>query len=270
MKLFNIINKLNFTEADEAKLHKATSRRDVFNLFGDAGKSVAMASVPFALTMLASSKQLKAVSLSGPVEDVLNFALTLEYLEKEFYMMGLDSGVIAAADQQVFMQISKHETAHVDFLKGYISSLNATPVAKPNFDFTAGGAFDPFNDYAQFLALSQAFEDTGVRAYKGGAAGLMSNDVALQAALQIHSVEARHAAEVRRIRGLKGWITQNQRGAGMPAQTQAIYDGEQNLTQGGVNVTTITSVGGDGITEAFDEPLASQDVLNIANLFIVP
>ncbi len=270
MKLFNIINKLNFTDADEAKLHQKTSRRDMFNMMGGTAKAAAIASVPFALTMMASSKKLKAVNLAGPVEDVLNFALTLEYLESEFYIQGLDSGIIASGDQPVFMQISKHESAHVVFLANYIDSLGTTPVSKPNFDFTAGGTFNPFGDYQQFLALAQAFEDTGVRAYKGGAAGLMSNDVALTAALQIHSVEARHAAEVRRIRGLKGWITQNQRGAGMPAQTQGVYDGEENLTQGGVNVSSISSVGSDGITEAFDEPLESQAVLNIANLFIVP
>jgi rubrerythrin len=53
------------------------------------------------------------------------------------------------------------------------------------------------------LALAQAFEDTGVRAYKGQAANLMSKPDLLTAALQIHSVEARHASEVRRLRGQK-------------------------------------------------------------------
>jgi hypothetical protein len=75
--------------------------------------------------------------------------------------------------------------------------------SKPTFDFTVGGAFDPFNNYTQFLALSQAFEDTGVRAYKGQATNLISTPDLLTAALQIHSVEARHASEVRRLRGLK-------------------------------------------------------------------
>jgi hypothetical protein len=48
--------------------------------------------------------------------------------------------------------------------------------------------------------LAQAFEDTGVRAYKGQAGNVMSNKTVLQAALQIHSVEARHASQVRRMR----------------------------------------------------------------------
>jgi rubrerythrin len=63
--------------------------------------------------------------------------------------------------------------------------------------------FFSFTDYQQFLALAQAFEDTGVRAYKGQAANLMSKPDLLTAALQIHSVEARHASEVRRLRGQK-------------------------------------------------------------------
>jgi hypothetical protein len=120
-----------------------------------------------------------------------------------------------------------------------------------------------------FLALSQAFEDTGVRAYKGQATNLIGSNEVLTAALQIHSVEARHASQVRRMRGLKGWVTQDQRGAGMPEATQAVYDGEDNLMQGGVNVATITEVGSDGITEAYDEPLTKDEVVAIASLFLV-
>jgi hypothetical protein len=52
-----------------------------------------------------------------------------------------------------------HESDHVTFYNG----LGANSIPKPTFDFTVGGAFDPFNNYTQFLALSQAFEDTGVR-----------------------------------------------------------------------------------------------------------
>ncbi|MDX2002396.1 MAG: ferritin-like domain-containing protein [Chitinophagales bacterium] len=272
MKILNILNKLNLESTDTKRFNKAASRRDLFKLFGETGKTIAAAAVPVALVSLASKKANAYVALQGPLEDVLNFALTLEYLEAEFYTLGLNaSGLIPNGDAtQIFQQISKHENAHVTFLQDTISSLGTTPVSKPTFDFTAGGTFDAFGDYATFLALSQAFEDTGVRAYKGGAASLMSNDAVLTAALQIHSVEARHASEVRRLRGLKGWITQDQRGTGMPAQTQAVYDGEQNTTHGGVNATTVTSIGSDGLTEAFDEPLDMQSVLNIANLFIVP
>lgn len=80
-----------------------------------------------------------------------------------------------------------------------------------------------------------AFEDTGVRAYKGQVGRLMTEKNILNAALAIHTVEARHAAEVRRLRGKKGWITGNSRDD-LPAFTQAIYDGEDTLTQAGVAI----------------------------------
>ena len=202
--------------------------------------------------------------------DVLNFALLLEYLEAEFYVKGLDSGVIPAGSkaEKIYHQISQHETAHVELLKGAISDLGGTPGDKPEFDFTAGGLFNTFEDYQVYLILSQAFEDTGVRAYKGQAGNLISNDAILTVALQIHSVEARHASEVRRLRGLKGWITNAERGAGVPEAAQATYAGEDNLIQAGVDVSTITSYGTDAITEAYDEPLSKEEVIAIATLFL--
>lgn len=212
---------------------------------------------------------------TAAITDVLNFALKLEYLESSFYNQGVSSGVISAADLAIFQQIRKHENAHVQVLQDTITALGGTPDTTPTFDFTAGGAFDPFNQYGDFLALSQAFEDTGVRAYKGQAANLISNNDVLTAALQIHSVEARHASEVRRLRrknGMdmmsKGWITGSNRGT-LPSATQAIYDGEQNVMQGGVDVTTITTASASSIQEAFDEPLSDTDVIAIASLFIV-
>lgn len=209
------------------------------------------------------------------ITDVLNFALTLEFLESAYYNQGVASGVIPSADLAIFQQIKKHENAHVSFLQSTIAALGGTAVTSPTFDFTAGGMFNPFYVYGDFLALSQAFEDTGVRAYKGQAGNLISNNDVLTAALQIHSVEARHASEVRRLRqkngmdaSLKGWITGNSRGT-LPAATQATYDGEENTIQGGVNVTTITPSGTSAVQEAFDEPLTDTMVLSIVQPFIV-
>lgn len=202
--------------------------------------------------------------LPGKVVDVLNFALTLEYLEDEFYRTGLGSGrLIPREGQATFAQISKHETAHVALLRSVLGS-KAAP--KPNFDFTAGGAFgDVFSNYQTFMALSQAFEDTGVRAYKGQAGNLKGK--VLTTALQIHSVEARHAAQVRKMRGEKGWITGDSRGT-LPAPTQPVYAGEGNTTQGGASLSGIAGLSGSAITEAFDEPLTKDQVLAIAKLFI--
>jgi rubrerythrin len=209
------------------------------------------------------------------ITDVLNFALKLEYLESAYYNQGVASGVIPSADLSIFQQIKKHENSHVSFLQTTITALGGTPITSPTFDFTAGGLFNPFYVYADFLALSQAFEDTGVRAYKGQAGNLISNNDVLTAALQIHSVEARHASEVRRLRNkngmdtsAKGWITGNSRGT-LPAATQGIYNGEENTMQGGVDVTTVTPVGTVAVQEAFDEPLTDTMVLSIVQPFIV-
>lgn len=260
---------------------KSSSRREMFGTLSSFGKKAALAAIPFGL----ASNKMNAASMfqENSAVDALQLALTLEYLEAEFYVKALESGVLDgyARAEAAYMQISKHETAHVDFLKAGLEGAGATPVDKPTFDFTAGGAFDPFNEggigqetaYAQLLALAQAFEDTGVRAYKGQAANLMGTAF-LEPALQIHSVEARHASEIRRIRGLDGWITSNMRGDGMPEATQAVYDGEENVTQGGVNLTTLNysnEIVGDittAVTQAFDEPISGDTAVAIASLFI--
>ena len=270
MNILNFIEKVSDTTVDTAA---PQTRQEALLSMTTLGKKIAMAAVPGALLIFGSSKKAMAAS-NDAITDVLNFALTLEYLEREYYNMGVASGVIPSADLAVFQQIQQHENAHVPLLASAITSLGGTPVSKPTFDFTARGSFTPFVVYDQFLALSQAFEDTGVRAYKGQAGNLISNNDILTVALQIHSVEARHASEVRRLRAklgkdtTKSWITGSSRGT-MPSATQAVYNGEENTTQGGVNVTTLSTYGADASTEAFDEPLDKQAVLNIASLFII-
>ncbi len=256
MNLFKLFNDIE--KADPEVYDRLSSRRNAFRF----GTKVALAAVPLAMGSM--FRQAYGQSTSAIV-DVLNYALTLEYLEDEFYINGLKAAnLIPMADRTIFTQIGKHESAHVAFLKTAITSSGGKPVDKPAFDFTAKNSFpDVFSNYQTFLTLSQAFEDTGVRAYKGQAGALISNNDVLTAALQIHSVEARHASEVRRLRGQKGWITGN---TGAPA---AVYAGEENLTQGGVNVTTITQAPASAVGEAFDEPLTKEQVLGIASLFIV-
>ena len=123
------------------------------------------------------------------------------------------------------------------------------------------------------MALSQSFEDTGVRAYKGQAGNLISDKNTLKAALQIHSVEARHASEVRRLRGamlgqpIKGWVSGSESN-GAPA---AIYAGEDNITHAGASLNDISSIGSLSAaakTEAFDEPLTKDQVLAIVTPFL--
>ena len=266
------MNILKFIEsfANEDLMQSKGSRRESFGQFGQLGKNLALASIPFGLSTFTSSAYAADISPTPSTPTgALQLALTLEYLEKEYYLLGLQSGVIPTGgrDEKVFMQISDHETDHVTFLINALGGPGSpNVVAKPTFDFTVGGLFSPFTDYATFLALAQAFEDTGVRAYKGQAGNLISTPDLLTAALQIHSVEARHASEVRRLRGQKGWIIRNDRG-GLPVQAQPVYNGEENTNQAGFNTAALFGV--DAGTESFDEPLTTQETVTIANLFIV-
>lgn len=206
-------------------------------------------------------------SLSAQSADALNFALALEFLQDEFYRAALSkNGLIPSGARGVFEQIGKDEAAHAKFLR---SLLGNKAVGKPDFDFTAGGAFGGvFSNYQTFLALSQAFEDTGVRAYKGQAENLKGNAEILTTALQIHSVEARHAAMVRKIRGEKPWI-QGDLGGTLPAAAQSIYNGEGNTKQGAVDVATLPEVREVFVaSQAFDEPVTKEEVLAIVEMFI--
>jgi hypothetical protein len=127
--------------------------------------------------------------------DILNFALTLEYLEAAFYAEAVSKGKLSGQSSTFAMVVAKDEDAHVTFLKG---ALGSKAVKKPKFDFqgTTG-------KQATFLMTAMALEDTGVSAY-AGAAPMIANKTTLAAALSVHSVEARHAAWVRQIIGHGG------------------------------------------------------------------
>ena len=124
--------------------------------------------------------------------DILNFALTLEYLEAAFYTRALKhvSGLSGDA-KSLATEIRENETAHVDALTKTITSLGGKPVQAPGVDF--GNAFA---SQKSFLKLAQTFEDTGVSAYNGAAPMISSKEV-LGSAGAIVQVEARHAAAIR-------------------------------------------------------------------------
>ena len=257
-----------FGGLDPELTEQIVSRRNAVARSGKLAGALAIASMPLAFGLFAR-KAFAQGTLPAEIVDVLNFALTLEYLEDEFYRMGLeaaDADLLALGDTRtIFDQISKHETAHVALLQG---ALGADAVDSPTFDFTAGGTFpDVFTNPATFITLAQGFEDTGVRAYKGQAGNLISNDGILTTALQIHSVEARHASMVRRLSlspAEKGWITL---ASNTVPELDPVYAGEEITTQAGVDLTAFGSA--EAASEAFDEPLAREDVEAIAGLFIV-
>ncbi|WP_027385439.1 ferritin-like domain-containing protein [Chryseobacterium gregarium] len=268
MNILKLLDRLS----DDKFFTTEASRLETLTHISEFGKKAAVASIPLGLgALMTTSVNAQTTTVPGNTNksvltDALQLALVLEYLEDEYYSQGLaKAGLIPSTDRPVFMQISKHESAHVAFLKTTLTSLNVTPGAKPNFDFTADGAFDPFSDYSVFLILAQAFEDTGVRAYKGQAGNVMSNKTVLQAALQIHSVEARHASQVRRMRANKGWIELAD-GGSMPAATNPVYAGEGVTLQAGFN--TATAFGPEAGSAAYDEILTGSDAQAIAAMFI--
>jgi rubrerythrin len=128
--------------------------------------------------------------------DILNFALTLEYLESTFYNQALRRVSGLSADvKSLATEIRDNEVEHVAALSKTIKTLGGMPVKAPGVDF--GNAFA---SQKSFLALAQTFEDTGVSAYNGAAPAIRSPEV-LAAAGSIVQVEARHAAAIRSLNG---------------------------------------------------------------------
>jgi len=123
---------------------------------------------------------------------ILNYGLTLEYLEAAFYREAVARGALSGRLLQFAQVAGAHEAAHVTLLRRVLGSR---AVAEPTFDFkgTTGAP-------GTFQSTAIALEDTGVAAYTGQAARVRQAPI-LQAAAQIQAVEARHAAWIRRIAG---------------------------------------------------------------------
>ncbi len=285
MNFLNILKDIE--KIDPEITERINPRRAAIKNMAGFGSKVALSALPFALGSLFN----KAYSqTNSSVNDVLNFALTLEYLEAEFYTKGnaslaFTSGTATnAAAAGALKQIENDENAHVAFLK---QVLGSAAIAKPTFDFES--VFPTvFTDYATYLAVSQVLEDTGVRAYKGQAPSLLGNQVVLTAALGIHAVEARHASHIRQMRrALPGsgvtdviapWVSLGASGqandSGVGSSVDPNYAGEDNIKHGNVTITDLKLSTGANVSkkiavESFDEPLTTAQVLAIANLFIV-
>ena len=206
------------------------------------------------------------VPLTPAMIYALNLGLLSEYFETEFYSRGLNLPTLIPNElRQVFVRLLLNEVMQREIL---LTVLGSNAIVKPNFDFTAGRRlFTVFSLFDTYSGLAQSAEDLGVRAYKGQAGNVMADDFVLTTALRFHSVEARHASELRRIRGNKGWITLNQRG-NLPALSQPIYDGEEVTTQAGIDLVALTGLPATTVSEAFDEPLTGPQVLSIVSNFI--
>jgi rubrerythrin len=117
---------------------------------------------------------------------IVNYALTLEYLETEFYKKVIKSKLFSGPTQSLLQTIGAQEQKHVDALKHAATTLGGTPAAK------VVGKF-PVTSAAQVAKLAATVENLGAAAYLGQAANIVNTEI-LAAALSIHTVEARHAA----------------------------------------------------------------------------
>jgi hypothetical protein len=142
--------------------------------------------------LLAALPGVAAAVSTGDIA-ILNFALTLEYLERDFYATGLTSGAAGTGDQATFATTAHdHETAHVEALTALLGS---SAVGEPTFNFGA-----TMTSPTTFLTAAISLEDLGVRAYKGQL-GAIEGDRALATAISFHTVEANHAAWARFLAG---------------------------------------------------------------------
>jgi len=200
MNFFQIISEIE--KVDPEVYDRLDSRRSIFKNMAGLGQKLSAAALPLAVGAI-FNKVYAQTPVGADVNAVLNFALKLEYLESYFYNAATAVTGLSAVNQAALALIRTDEANHVSFLRTTITALGGTPIAVPAttgvFDFTGGGRFNP-TDATTYLALAQSLEDTGVRAYKGAAPLVMANKTVLTAALNIHSVEARHASQLRAMR----------------------------------------------------------------------
>lgn len=323
MNILNLISEIE--KVDPEVYGRLDSRRQIFRHMTGLGGKIASAALPLALGAIFNKAYAGTKGTTATVLEVLNYALTLEHLEANFYNAGLGTiaspntaitGALSTTNLRALRIIQTDENNHVNFLTSTINSLGGTPVAPAasDFDYTGsqGGtrpALFPnvLSNAGTLLAVAQALEDTGVRAYKGGATDLMVNPAVLEAALNIHSVEARHASRLRTMRrggaptndrasstafagnlnaAPKSWVSGTDDGGPQPAATAGVYGAgaagfpaEDNVLQAGtVNISSLLMAAGiTGLTtaqanvaasESFDEPLDMVTVKGIAKNFV--
>jgi Ferritin-like domain len=144
---------------------------------------------------VATRNRLAEASGDGGDVGILNYALTLEYLERDFFTGGLDAGLLSGRDLALVAPIRAHEDEHVDALGAAIKSLGGRPTDEPRFTYPGG----TFGDKARFLRTAATLEDLAVKAYHGQVTRI-SRDL-LGAAAAIAGTESRHAAILAELSG---------------------------------------------------------------------
>ncbi|MBW4647184.1 MAG: ferritin-like domain-containing protein [Kastovskya adunca ATA6-11-RM4] len=176
-------------------------------------KAIALVAILFLSLFLAPAKAAYAQGAIPTPQQVVEYALTLEKLEADFYRKAIDAtngGGLASAPQiakGAIVSYGEDEAQHVVDLSAVLRALGGNPdavtiPANPNYSAILGR--DPFANPADFLLAGQYVEDLGVAAYKGQVQNLLAAGEAgktvLAGALEIHTVEARHAAGIRFLR----------------------------------------------------------------------
>lgn len=172
----------------EAFAQPAT-RRDFF-------KALAFAAAGTAVGSTVLTRKASAQSGGGDVE-IANFALTLEYLEAEFYAKAVDSGVLSGDAAGVVENLADHEQQHVEAIIGLLEGAGATPVEKPEFVFPP----EALASQAGVLNTAITLEPVGVGAYLGAAPLIQSPEI-LAAAGSIAGVEGEHVVAVNNLLGV--------------------------------------------------------------------
>ncbi len=124
---------------------------------------------------------------------ILNYALTLEYLETAFYSDVVKSGLFKGSDLATIKKFGSEEAQHVAALTAAVKQLGGKPAPKPKTEF-------PLKSAKSVLELAGTVENLGAAAYLGQAGNIESPEV-LASALAIHSVEGRHASALNTLLG---------------------------------------------------------------------
>lgn len=260
-------------------LDQRAARREERRRFFKVGGGFALGAVGGAVLGACSSSSDTAIAQATPTtpamanidNDVLNFALNLEYLEAQFYSFAAFGSGLANSDltgtgtqgavtggaqvpfsdpvvRQYANEIAQDEINHVKFLRQVLGSATVAQPAldisgtNPNGAFSnaaraaglvgAGQAFNPYASDEAFLLGAFIFEDVGVSAYKG-ASPLITNKTYLEAAAGILAAEAYHAGIVRTVLYSKGVATPSLRtSADAISNARDSLDGTTDLDQG--------------------------------------
>lgn len=165
----------------------------------------------------AVTKARREAGLAATDVDILNYALTLEYLEADFYAMGLQAGLLSDRELELVTPIGDHERQHVEAVTAAVTAFGGTPVEKPKITYPEG----TFASRQSFLTTASAFEELGVTAYHGQVPLISSLDV-LAAAASIAGVESRHAAVVASLLGTNPFPTPIEKNASMDTVLAAV------------------------------------------------